>query len=85
VPGVRGAACRGVGELGIVNAISITSSWRVFPGYVRRPDGTYARTVEIVNHHGGRSRSHETLVRDAKGRLLRVEHSARARTKRKEA
>ena len=64
-----------------MNAATITSSWRVFPGYTRRPDGTYARTVEIMGSQGGRSRSTDTLVRDGKGRLLRVEHSRRARTK----
>lgn len=65
-----------------MNAVTITSSWRVFPGYERRPDGTFARTVQIMNSVGGRSRGFETLVRDAKGRLLRVERSKRSRTKR---
>ncbi len=45
-------------------------------GYVRRPNGTYAKTVEFVCLRFGKPDliSRETLVRSARtGRLLRVE------------
>jgi len=44
-------------------------------GYTRRPDGTYARQVTFSarSPSGGGTQATETIVRSAKGRLLRVE------------
>ena len=47
-------------------------------GYVRRPDGTLARTVRF----GSPSNATETLVRSSTGKLLRVERSGRALARR---
>lgn len=58
---------------------------RILAGYSRREDGTYAHRIEFMGSHDGRSRGFETLVRNKDGRLLRVERSARARTKRMQA
>jgi len=53
---------------------------RLLSGYTRRPDGTYARQVTFVSKRLDRSDgiARETLVRDARGRLLRVERTQRA-------
>jgi len=53
-------------------------------GYVSREDGTYARTVTFSarSPSGGGTQATETIVRSASGRLLRIERSNHARTKR---
>ena len=52
-------------------------------GYTSRGDGTYARTVTfIARRPDGIDRvARETLVRDARGKLLRVERSKGALAK----
>jgi len=54
-------------------------------GYASRGDGTYARTVTFVARRpeGIDRITQETIVRDRKGRLLRVERSNGAKAQRR--
>lgn len=56
-------------------------------GYRQREDGTYARQVTFSARSpsggGTQATETETLVRDARGRLLRVERTKRALAHRK--
>jgi hypothetical protein len=53
-------------------------------GYTSRGDGTYSRTVTFVARRpeGIDRIAQETIVRDANGRLLRVERSNGAKAQR---
>jgi len=48
-------------------------------GYTARPDGTFAKTITIEWGITRKQRRTETLIRNKRGRLLRVERSALAK------